>query len=109
MIAKVGQWDGRGVVGCPCLTILKPAFFKPGDCFIWRQADTPGLAGKWDVVKGLRDGMEKAWLEKDEQYVQGSVEKASKKGFIYSTEEADASMLELEVLHQRNNYGSTDN
>ena len=31
------------------------------------------LAGKWDVVKGLRDGVEKAWLEKDEDYVPGSV------------------------------------
>ena len=73
LVAKVGQDNGRGVVGCPCLTILKPAFFQPGDCFIWRQADTPDLAGKWDVVKGLRDGVEKAWLEKDEECVQGNV------------------------------------
>ena len=75
LIAKVGK-DGDGGryrVGCPCLTVLKSAFFKPGDCFIWRKADTPELAGKWDVVKGLRDGVEHAWLEKDEENVPGSV------------------------------------
>ena len=55
------------------LSILKSAFFKSGDCFIWREADTPEMAGKWDVVKGLRDGVEKAWLVKDEEYVLGSV------------------------------------
>ena len=32
------------------------------------------MAGKWDVVvKGLKDGVEEAWLEKDEEYVQGDV------------------------------------
>ena len=29
LIAKVGNDNDRGVVGCPCLTVLKPAFFKP--------------------------------------------------------------------------------
>ena len=51
------------------LSILKSAFFKSGDCFIWREADTPELADN----KGLRDGVEEAWLEKDEEYVLGSV------------------------------------
>ena len=55
------------------IAFLKAAFFQPGNCFIWRQADTPELAGKWDVMYGLRDGVEKAWLEKDEEYVQDSV------------------------------------
>jgi len=41
---------GRYEVGCPCLTVLNPAFLKQGECFLWRQADTPGLAAKWDVV-----------------------------------------------------------
>jgi hypothetical protein len=31
------------------------------------------MTGKWDVVKELINGVEKAWLEKDEQYVQGRV------------------------------------
>ena len=75
LIAKVGKCGDRDrySVGCPCITILKPAFLKQGDCFIWRQADSAWLAGKWDVIKGLRDGVEKAWLQKDEEYVQGSV------------------------------------
>ena len=73
MYGNKRESTSRYKVGCPCLTVLKPAFFKPGDCFIWRRADNPELAGKWDVAKGLRDGVEHAWLEKDEENVPGSV------------------------------------
>ena len=74
--------SATAAVGNPCLTILKPAFSQPGDCFIWRGSDTPELAGKWDVVKGLINGVEKAWLEKDKQYIQGSMAAEAQKNEV---------------------------
>ena len=46
------------------------------------------LAGKWDVVKGRREGVEKAWLEKDEEYVQDSVAAEVQKYEVANTSRA---------------------